>query len=702
MTSEKNPPEARDADKLVRQLSLVAFLMARNGRPASSETIRWKVEGYGDDDQKWDSFVRRFHADRDELSRLGIEIGHERDPDGEGDIYWLPPENYFLPAVNFSREELAALGACLGLLDGQFAYSRTLKLALLGLALGTGNDLADPIMDSFAVNLMAPGFDDEVARRQKDIDNAIYQRKTIRFDYLALGRDAAEARMIDPYAMMLTRGEWYLIGYSHERQAMRIFKLARMQGKIVMPSKNQNNYEIPADFRAEDYTTLEPWQLGESLGEARIELSPRIGWWAEGNLAHAGRIELSGDDSAMLTTAYSDEQALLSLVLRLYPDARLSSPDDMRKKLRAALESIAAAHQEEATGLLAEAKAAGTRPKTEVADTTDTQVAAITQQVPPERFALMATTISYFIDRLRGQDTVTLPVEEVMRDLGFASRRSLEQAMDMIRLVNYGGGDYLVWPELKGENIEVEGFPESDTFRKPAHLSPREARAMLLAIDLVGSHLLGTQYLSLETVRDKIVKAAGGLDAAEVIAIGETEKEDFQICRVINQGLTDHRLVEIEYLSRDAAAPKKRSVEPYLVIRSGGSWYLVAWCRLRAGIRTFRFDMMRSARLLDEEFQPRDPAKTGLERYRSGPLGNQTPRVAEVWFSPEIACIVAEEKQDVTELADGSLVARIPYFSDNWLIAEVLGYSGLAVLLAPVVMRQGVAAAAAAAAASYE
>lgn len=699
MTAEKNPPEARDAAKLVRQLSLVAFLMAKNGRPASSDTIRWKVEGYGDDDQKWDSFVRRFHADRDELSRLGIEIGHEHDPDGEGDIYWLPPENYFLPAVSFSREELAALGACLGLLDGQFAYSRALKLALLGLALGTGNDLADPITDSFAVNLIAPGFDDEVARRQKDIDNAICQRKAIRFDYLALGRDAAETRTVDPYAMMLTRGEWYLIGYSHERQAMRIFKLARMQGKIVMPSKNQNNYEIPADFKAEDYTVLEPWQLGESRGEARIELSPRLGWWAEGNLAHAGRIELAGDDSATLITDYSDEQALASLVLRLHPDARLVSPDKLRQELRATLKGIAAAHEGEATELLAAVKTAEAQPETKDPEITEP---AITQQVPPERFALMATAISYFIDRLGGQDTVTLPVDEVMRDLGFENRRSLEQAMDLIRLVNYGGGDYLVWPELKGANIAVEGFPESDTFRKPAHLSPREARAMLLAIDLVGSHLLGAQYPSLETARDKIVTAAGGLDEVELIAIGETEKEDFQICRVINQGLADHRLVELEYLARDAAAPQKRSVEPYLVIRSGGSWYLVAWCRLRDGIRTFRFDMMRSARLLDETFQPRDPADTGLERYRSDPLGSKTPRVAEVWFPPETARIVAEEKQDVTRLADGSLVARIPYFSDNWLISEVLGYSGQAVLLAPVEMRRDVAAAAAAAAASYK
>lgn len=697
MTPEKKTPEARDADKLIRQLSLVAFLMAKNGRPVSSETIRWKVEGYGDEDQKWDSFVRRFHADRGELARLGIEIVHEQDPDGEGDTYWLPPENYFLPTVSFSREELAALGACLGLLDGQFAYSRALRLALLGLALGTGNELADPITDSFEVSLIAPGYDDEVAHRQKDIDNAIFQRKTIRFDYLALGRDKSESRMVDPYAMMLTRGDWYLVGYSHERESMRVFKLARIQGKILMPSKNQHNYAIPADFRAEYYTVLEPWQLGEPKGQAVIELSPRIGWWAQGNLGHASQIEIRNDDSARLVTSYSDGKALISLVMRLYPDAHLAEPDELRRELSGALAEIAAAHKGKISELAPvlpsdrsdESFKGGSEP-------------AITHQVPPERFSLMATAISYFIDRLGDQGTVTLSVDEVMRDLGFESRRQLEQAMDLIRLVNFGGGDYLVWPELCGEEIKVEGFPEGDTFRKPAHLSPREARAMLLAIDLVGSHLLSGQYPSLETARAKIVVAAGGMDDGEMIAIGATEKEDFQICRVVNEGLTKHRLVELDYLSRDAAETLKRRVEPYLVTRSKGCWYLVAWCLMRQGLRTFRFDMIRGASLLDGGFEPRDPDALGLKRYRGNPVGRKAPHVAEIWFAPEAARLAGEAQEDVVHLADGSLLARIPYFSENWLISEVLGFGGQAVLVSPSVMRGRVAAAAAAAAASYE
>lgn len=696
MASEKNIPEARDADKLIRQLSLVAFLMSRRGRPAGAEAIRLKVEGYGGDEQRWDSFVRRFHADREELARLGIVIEHERDPDGEGDIYWLPPQNYFLPAVSFSRQELAALGACLGLLDGQFAYSRALKLALLGLALGTGNELADPAAPDISVSLQSPAYDDTIARRQRDIEKALSQRKTIQYAYLALGRKKVQQRTVDPYGMMLTRGDWYLIGHSHERDAVRVFKLARIQGKISMLSKYPNSYEIPTDFRAADYTSLEPWQLGDIQGEAVLDFSPRLGWWAEANLGHAGRLEVHDDDSATLVTGYNDARPLMQLAMRLHPDATLRGPEELRFQMRDALEAIAADHRGEAPALAGPAK-----KRSDLGGRAGGE-AAITQQVPPERFALMATAISYFVDQLEGRDEVILPADEVMQDLGFEDRRSLSQALSLIGLINFGGEAYVVWPQLKGDSVHVERYPESDSFRKPAHLSPREARALLLAIDLVGSHLLAGQFPSLESARAKIMQAAGGLDESQAIAVGATEREDYQICQAVNQALRDRRLVEIRYLSGDGAGLQSRCIEPYLVTRGGGTWYLAAWCRLREGMRTFRFDRIRSARMLKDRFEPRDPGSLDLERYREDPSGRKSASLAEIWFAPEAALLKTEEKDDVTPLKDGSLVARIPYFSEKWLVAEVLGHGGQAILMSPAGMRELVAAAAAAAAASYK
>ncbi|MEK7816723.1 MAG: WYL domain-containing protein, partial [Actinomycetota bacterium] len=215
----------KDKNKLIRQLSLVACLMDAPPQGISSREIQRSIEEY--EGMSEDTFTRRLHADRDDLRKLGIKIESSRDSDGfsEVNFYRLPPENYFLPEVDFSPGELAALHTCLCLLDGQFAYSRPLRLALQSLSLGTGNPLDDPVTDHVNVNLLTAGFDAGVATSLKRMDSAVLRRKTVVFDYYAISRDEVSTHTVDPYAVMVTRGDWYVVGYSHERDAVSVFKL---------------------------------------------------------------------------------------------------------------------------------------------------------------------------------------------------------------------------------------------------------------------------------------------------------------------------------------------------------------------------------------------------------------------------------------------------------------------------------------------
>lgn len=120
---------AKDTEKLIRQLSLISFLMAQ-GRPVSALEIKREVEGYSDMND--DAFARRFYADRAGES-LGIQLGVEKPGEGffEAELYSLPPENFYLDAISFDDAELAALSTALLLLtDGGFAYAEPLRLAL--------------------------------------------------------------------------------------------------------------------------------------------------------------------------------------------------------------------------------------------------------------------------------------------------------------------------------------------------------------------------------------------------------------------------------------------------------------------------------------------------------------------------------------------------------------------------------------------
>jgi hypothetical protein len=126
MAAVKEKGTPRDQDKLIRQLSLVTYLMARQGRPVSAETIRQSVEGYDDGTRSQEAVARRFFADR-----RAAAAGH-RDRAAPMKMVrrrLLLPPDFFLPPVPFSPEEPAALHTCLHLLDGQFAHSN-LRLVL--------------------------------------------------------------------------------------------------------------------------------------------------------------------------------------------------------------------------------------------------------------------------------------------------------------------------------------------------------------------------------------------------------------------------------------------------------------------------------------------------------------------------------------------------------------------------------------------
>src|SRR5690348_7783577 len=70
---------AKDTEKLIRQLSLISYLMAER-RPVTALEIRRDVEGYSGMNE--DAFARRFYADRAELDSLGIQLTVDKPLDG--------------------------------------------------------------------------------------------------------------------------------------------------------------------------------------------------------------------------------------------------------------------------------------------------------------------------------------------------------------------------------------------------------------------------------------------------------------------------------------------------------------------------------------------------------------------------------------------------------------------------------------------
>ncbi len=695
----------RDDDKLVRQLSLVAFLMSQQ-RPVTADEIHEAVEGYGGMTEQ--AFLRRFYADRAEIEAMGLRLAVERPGDDpfQGDLYALPPENYYLPELDFDPAELSALQTCLYLLEGQFAYAEPLRLALQHLTLGRPSPLDDHAARTVSVNLLGGDYSPEVAAHLTKIESAISRRKTIRFTYYSIGRDERSEREIDPYSLLYSAGNWYMVGFSHERDATRIFRLSRIEGRITFKTRAEHDFPAPQDFDLSRYRDRAPWQLEGAEQTATIALTPTIAWWVEQMFGAYGTTAIGADGAGVYTTTFSNRRELASWILGLGAEAQVLEPAELREAVVAALELVGERHRGDggAPAALAPAASAGATATAATLAAAPAPAAPSApapggagqgtpeRVVPAERFARLLALMTRLLAACGDSAEAHIPIAELRASLNL-DRRVLEDDIGLLNLINFGGGCYALYAQIEGDTVAVQKETYGDRFSRPARLSPLEAKALLWALDFIGDRLPTEAGGSLSSVRAK-VEAAMGSEGLPTVELGRAQNANAGVAAAVSQAIREDRLLEIDYWTESRGAITKRTIEPHLLVNAQDAWYVVAFCRRADGQRTFRLDRIRSAVLLEEHFTRRP------EIAMSGPYlpwgahpqpGETVAQSASVWCSPELARWMLEKHHSRERFSDGSVLVEIPYASEDWLVKELLKYQGDAVLFEPVALRRTVA-----------
>src|SRR3954454_7687226 len=556
---------AKDTEKLIRQLSLISFLMAQ-GRPVSALEIKREVEGYSDMND--DALARRFYADRAELESLGIELGVEKPGEGffEAELYSLPPENFYLEAIEFEDDELAALSTALSLLtDGGFAYAEPLRLALQQVAWGHPNPLVEGERAPVEMAMTASAGGRDLSQRLSKIETAISRRKTIEFTYYTMERDDTEKRKVDPFHLVFRGGQFYLIGHAHERDAVRVFRLSRIQGKVGYASKAEHDFSPPENFDRRDYGQRADWQLGETSGRAQIFVRDRIAWLIErdfgayGELRAAKKADGAPGKGSVFETDYASPRELIAWVLRWRQNAQVLGPDELR------------ADAEGRLGLLQERHQNGFEPA-EIVDRPLREAPRRARSngrgeaaIRPERFARLVTLAGLLIDSAKRGER--LGVADLRQRLELTGEE-LQEDIDLLNVVNFGGGTYVLYAEIQGDEIEVDSEPYGDNFARPARLLPLEAKALVAAIDLFGDHL---PQAGLQSARQKIVRALGRDPSHEGLEIAK-EGGDAEIARIINSGIAERRTLELQYYKENESQFTKQQIEPYRLLNGTDGW----------------------------------------------------------------------------------------------------------------------------------
>ena len=651
---------SHDADKLIRQLSLVAFLMAER-RLLTARDVKSNVEGYSE--MSDEAFARRFYSDRAELTALGVPLQSQRDEFTGEELYTLRSENYFLERLDLDDDELAALQTALYYLEGKFAYSEPLRLALQNLALGRAGFAEPPTDTAERVQVSAPDYSPELAGRLAKLESAISKQRTVRFGYWSPRRARPGERSVNPYALRLDEGNWYVVGHDLDRGTTRTFKVSRIRGDIRFATRRERDFRIPPDFDVEQHRIPRPWQIGEIVGRARIAVSDDTAWWIERTLSDAGVVE-----DGTFETDYATVELLAGWVLRQNGRAVPLEPVELVESVGAALATLAEAHDGEAPDVAGPKRTDPRRPLPE----------RPAGPVAPERFGVLQALLAHLLAACGDERSATLDAAELAARFSIPLEE-LQDHLSLLNLVNFGGGCYAVYAEHDGDVVRVEKELYGDVFRRPPKLTPLEARAIHLAMEYVGPTIAADAHSPLKRVRKKLEETFGRFELSGTPVARDASAEE-KLVRVLSDGADKRVVVEIEYMKEGDDSPSLRQVEPYTIERELPVWRVHTWDLSVDAPRTFRLDRMRSARLTGDRFEARD----GFD-----PTYLRDPRVARLLHSPEVARWKLE--RGARPLTDGSAIADVPYKTEEWLLSEVLADRGETVVLEPQRLRDVVA-----------
>jgi proteasome accessory factor B len=300
--------------KTERLLSLVVCLLATD-RYLTATQIRAAVPGYPD---SFEAFKRMFERDKEELRELGIPLETGTNSQREEEPgYRIPRQVYMLPDIRLAPDEAAVLAVA----------ARVWRQAeLAGAAAGGLLKLRAAGVD--ADEAVRPGIEPWLQAGEASFSalwEAIRDRRPVTFCYRTAGSGEAKRRHLEPWGVVNRHGRWYVAGHDTARQAMRVFRLSRIEGKVEF-SGPPGSVTVPegTDVREEvrDWDTQPPLRQTATL---RVRSGAGFGLRRRATSEQPGR-----DGWDTVEVAYSETGWFAEHVASFGPDVIVAEPADLR------------------------------------------------------------------------------------------------------------------------------------------------------------------------------------------------------------------------------------------------------------------------------------------------------------------------------------------------------------------------------------
>ena len=167
---------------------------------------------------------------------------------------------------------------------------------------------------------------------------ALTARRRVHLRYLVPGRDESTERDVDPMRVISFDAHWYLEGWCHRADDVRLFRLDRIEALVILDEDGTPPPAAqPRDLDSGVFTPRTEDQL------VRLELGPGAVW--VGDYYPVERLDRTPDGGAVIELRTADTAWLRRLMWQLGSQATVLEPgslaDEVRGGARLALEAYA-------------------------------------------------------------------------------------------------------------------------------------------------------------------------------------------------------------------------------------------------------------------------------------------------------------------------------------------------------------------------
>lgn len=270
--------------------------------------------------------VRTLHRYFGMLDEMGIPVYAERGPYGGFSLV----RGYKLPPLVFTPEEATAVALGTGLVKEMWGdlYRQAAKAALAKLENLLPQQQRDEVVwarrSLVTTGLYHPSLNAQAATLEK-LRCALRESRQVELVYQSASASEPGTRSLDPYALALRWGWWYVVGYCHTRNAMRMFRIDRIQELTLL----DQHFVLPVEFDTHAY--LEQAQAERPGFAVTMRFAAEVASMAREYAIGWEKVEVQPDGALIVTMNAPDLNWAVSSALAYGPAVTVLAPDEVRR-----------------------------------------------------------------------------------------------------------------------------------------------------------------------------------------------------------------------------------------------------------------------------------------------------------------------------------------------------------------------------------